>query len=247
MIVIDTNVLSIFLYENCSVPNDFRTKQPIPRARERVQALISEIEKNGDRVVIPAPVLGEALVVAAPDVWPYLDILNSSPHFRISPFGEKAAIEVALHLKAAKIAGDKRDGLAADECIWDKVNFDRQIVAIAKVEGASTIYSTDRHVHLHAEKWGIDCKNISDVVEPQLGLELFNEPEEDKQATRNEEPEPESGVAAPAKMLKDNGPPVKAETPASEATGAEGDSPSQVVDRAVIEPATPKSQEPPPE
>jgi hypothetical protein len=188
MIVIDANVLSLFLYPSSSVPNDFKTKKPIPGARERVQALISEIESNGDLVVIPAPVLSEALVVAAPDVGPYVDVLEKSPHFQVAPFGQKAAIELALHLKAAKAAGDKRDGLAADECIWDKVNFDRQIVAIAKVVGALVIYSTDRHVHLHAEKWGIVCKNISDIAEPQPVLELFNEPEEE--ARRSEPASP---------------------------------------------------------
>jgi hypothetical protein len=173
MIAIDTNVLSIFLYPNASVPHDFKTQEPIPRARERVQELIESIEENGDLVIVPAPALSEALVVAAPDVGEYVEILNSSAHFRVAPFGQRAAIEVALHLKKAKVAGDKRDGLSAEECIWDKINFDRQITAIAKVEGVSVIYSTDRHIHIHAEKWGIPCRNISELADPTAAQEVL--------------------------------------------------------------------------
>ena len=48
------------------------------------------------------------------------------------PFGTRAAVEAAAAHREAMLAGDKREGSSAS---WAKVKFDRQIVAIAKVEG----------------------------------------------------------------------------------------------------------------
>jgi hypothetical protein len=206
MIVVDTNVLSLFLYPNASVPDDFRTKQPIPHAKERVKVLVADIEQQGEIVIIPAPALAEALVVAAPDVEKYLEILAASPCFIVEPFGQKAAVEVALHLKAAKVAGDKRDQLSADDCLWDKVNFDRQIVAIAKTRGA-IIYSTDRHIHHHAELWGVPHQHIADLRDPVTVVrqtELFDAKEQtphtapvDVRGSSDGHPESKAGTEGP--------------------------------------------------
>jgi hypothetical protein len=163
MILFDASVLCLTMYANAGIPQDFKTGQCIEYAKQRIDGLIAEAERNGDIILLPAPALAEALVVVAPDVQKYLDKLADQAFFKVAPFGQRAAIEVALRTKWAKDKGDKREGVAA---AWTKVQYDRQIVAIAKVEGASIIYSTDRDIHAHGASWGIRVLNVSDLPIP---------------------------------------------------------------------------------
>lgn len=172
MILFDCSVLCLTLYSNAGIPNDFRTGKPIEFAKERVDALITSAEQGVEIILIPTPALSEVLVVVAPDVQKYLEELSNQACFKVVPFGERAAIEVALRTKAAIKKGNKREGV---ESAWDKVKYDRQIVAIAKVEGASVIYSTDRHIHAHAELWGIKVLNVSDIPIPAKQGDLYSE------------------------------------------------------------------------
>ena len=172
MILFDCSVLCLTLYPRAGIPNDFRTDKPIEFAKERIDGLIADSEQTGEIILIPTPALSEVLVVVAPDIQEYLDELSSQACFKVVPFGERAAIEVALRTKAAIKKGDKREGVAS---AWDKVKYDRQIVAIAKVEGASAIYSTDRHIHAHAAAWGIKVLNVSDLPIPAKQGSLYGE------------------------------------------------------------------------
>ena len=70
-----------------------------------------------------------------------LRILPSSRHFRIAPFDERAAVEFAAR-QAERIAASER----APAATRTKAKFDDQIVAIAAVEGATTIYSDDEDI-----------------------------------------------------------------------------------------------------
>jgi hypothetical protein len=163
MILFDASVLCLTMYANAGIPKDFKTGQPIEHAKQRVDGLIADAERNGNVILLPTPALAEVLVIVAPDVQKYLDKLADQAFFKVVPFGPRAAIEIALRTKWAKDKGDKREGVAA---AWTKVQYDRQIVAIAKVEGASTIYSTDRDIHAHGALWGITVLNISDLPIP---------------------------------------------------------------------------------
>lgn len=68
---------------------------------------------------------------------------------------------------------DKKDPVQA--ATWNKIKFDRQIVAVAKVEGADAIYSTDPHIVKHAQKAGISCFGIPDLPPAPSVQELFAE------------------------------------------------------------------------
>lgn len=170
MIAFDASVLCLTMYSNAGIPADFRTKQPIVSAKERVDGLIARAEKDGEIILIPTPALAEVLIVVAPDIQPYMDKLENQAFFKIVPFGPRAAIEVAMRTKLAIKKGDKRDGVRRD---WDKVKYDRQIVAIARVEGAAVIYSTDEDIHKHGEIWGVKVLNISDLPIPAKQGELY--------------------------------------------------------------------------
>jgi len=163
MIALDAGVLSLLIYAKSGVPNDFKTGAPIEHAKERVDALVRSLEDEAESIVIPAPALSEALVVVAPDCQKHVDQLESQSCFKIRAFATRAAIEVALRVKSNLETGDKKEGFRD----WDKVKYDHQIVAIAKVEGVTTIYSMDKHIHQHGKLWGIPVLNVSDIPIPK--------------------------------------------------------------------------------
>lgn len=85
-----------------------------------------------------------------------------------------------MRVSAAMKTGDKRDFVNAP---WAKVNFDRQIVAIALTEGASAIYSTDRDIHNHAAIWGLPARHLGDVQLAERTLSLFEDTGETGQSS----------------------------------------------------------------
>jgi predicted nucleic acid-binding protein len=174
MIALDAGVLSLLIYSKSSVPKDFRTGNEIEHAKERIDGLVRDTERDDDSIVIPTPALSEALVVVAPNVQRHVEELESQSCFKVRPFGTRAAIEVALRVKQSKDTGDKKEGF---ERQWDKIKYDRQIVAIAKVEGVSTIYSLDEDIHKHGKLWGIAVRSVSDLPLPQKQAELFEKSE----------------------------------------------------------------------
>ena len=71
-----------------------------------------------------------------------VETLNRQAVFIIESFDQRAAIEVAVMLRGE--LGKKPPKAGAQT--WAKLKFDRQIVAIAKVSGASEIYSDDKDI-----------------------------------------------------------------------------------------------------
>jgi predicted nucleic acid-binding protein len=161
MVLFDAAVLSIAIDPKAIVPSDFRTGQPIPDARERVDALIRLLEQDGDGIVIPTPALAEALTTLAEKAIELTEQIERRACFRIKPFGKREAIEIAIRTRAAIIAGDKREGIQDP---WQKVKYDRQIVTIAKTENVAAIYSTDKSIHAHSKLWGIPVLHLADVA-----------------------------------------------------------------------------------
>lgn len=174
MVLFDAAILNVAIDPKSNIPSDFRTGLPIPDARQRVDALIESLEKDGEGIIIPTPALCEALTTLAEKAIELTEQIERRSCFRIRPFGKREAIEVAMRTRAAILAGDKREGLTDP---WQKVKYDRQIVAIAKTENAIAIYSTDRAIHEHGKLWGIPVLHLADVPlgspkGPQDTLEL---------------------------------------------------------------------------
>ncbi|MEO5923582.1 MAG: hypothetical protein ABIR70_07125 [Bryobacteraceae bacterium] len=165
----DANILSIAIHAGAGIPKDYRTGDPIDRARERVWALIARVESEGECVLLPAPALGEALTSVAEHAERYIEEIERNSCFRIHPFGKREAIEIAMRTKAAIKAGDKKEGLS--DSPWQKVKYDRQIVATAKTEGVTAIYSTDKHIHAHAKLWQVPVIHLADVMLTSAGVQ----------------------------------------------------------------------------
>ena len=160
MVVLDATTLFYLLDPDARAPTDPQTGLPVSRVKERVEYLVGTLEKNRDKVVVPTPALSELLVRAGTAGPGYLEILNKSAVFRIADFDQRAAVEAAAAIREAIDAGDKRSGSTSP---WAKIKFDRQIVAIAKVAGASTIYSDDDDIARLSRSAGIAVVRIQDL------------------------------------------------------------------------------------
>ena len=68
---------------------------------------------------------------------------------------------------------------------WAKVSFDRQIVAIAKVNGAHTIYSDDRGVKNFASEHKIKVVRTWELPRPKGSQMTFEELENEGQKTES--------------------------------------------------------------
>lgn len=166
MVVIDASILMLFLRPDIPV-RAAPGGASIKFVKERIQHLIEQIEKARTKIIIPTPVLSEVLVRAgAAASQKIVEEVNRLAVFRIEPFDARAAIEVAAMTRAALDAGNKR-GAAAADAIWAKVKYDRQIVAIAKVSRATTIYTDDGDLGALARAEGIAVVGLADLPIPE--------------------------------------------------------------------------------
>lgn len=166
MVVFDTSVLLLVLDPNAKAPSDPGTGETVEKAVERIEYLIENLTVDKERIVIPTPVLSEVLVHAGDALQSYLDTLNQQAAFRIAPFDQKAAIEAALAISDAIRRGGHRVDAANPDATKTKIKFDRQIVAIAKAEGAHTVYSDDDDVHNYAKRAGLSAYRTAELDLP---------------------------------------------------------------------------------
>ena len=173
MVVFDATSLLLLLSPNVAPPRDPITNNPISDARERIDYLVQRLEEDRTKIIVPTPALSEILVwagAAGPD---YLTEIAGSNAFRIADFDIRAAVEVAVMTRKSLEQGDKRGG---GDATWAKIKYDRQIVAIAKTEGASVIYSDDKNIHTFGVNQGLSVIRVAELplppTDPQATLEL---------------------------------------------------------------------------
>jgi hypothetical protein len=163
MVVIDATMLLLMLRPGTPVPAGPGGVR-IDRPKDRIDHLVNELDKANTKVIIPAPALSEALVRAgAAASQQIVDELTKWSVFQIAPFDTRAAIEVAAMTRSALSKGKKKGSSTAP---WAKVKYDRQIVAIAKVAGATTIYSDDADIRIIAVEAQIEVKGLADLPLP---------------------------------------------------------------------------------
>ena len=161
MVVFDANFLIYFL--------DPKIKDGVGN-NARIDHLVATIQKTGERIIVPTPALSELLVKAG-DAGPrYLDIINRSKYFRVAEFGGRAAVEAAALTRDAIRKGSKRG--AAPDADWSKVKFDRQIVAIARVVGATAIYTNDGQLARQAEDVGLEAVTADELPQPPAAPQM---------------------------------------------------------------------------
>lgn len=166
MVVFDSSILLLVLDPKAKAPLDPTTGEAIYKAAERIEFLITKLTQDREKIVIPTPVLSEVLVYAGAAMQPYLDILTTQAAFRVAAFDQKAALEVAIAIRDSIERGSHRVDSANPDVTKTKIKFDRQIVGIAKAEGAHTVYSDDRDVHNYAKHAGLKAFRTIDLDLP---------------------------------------------------------------------------------
>ena len=156
----DSSYLIAFLHPNPNPPMD-RQGRPVARFHERITTLIEELSAANDVIGIPTPALAETLVRSGPNRAQYMKILGDSWKFQMVPFDTRAAIETAELIAAVKTKKEQWG-------TWAKIKFDIQIVAMAKAEGASIIYSDDQDIENYAKRFNIRVIRICDLPLPLL-------------------------------------------------------------------------------
>lgn len=176
MVLFDTTFLSLLLHPEAKPPLG-TDGNPVLRCKDRIENLIQSLSDKKTKVIIPTPVLSEILVLSGKSGPDYLSAINDRACFEIKSFDQKAAIEAASQIRDAMSGGDKK---AAALGTWAKLKFDRQIVAIAKVEGVQTIYSDDVDVKAYAMAVGIEVKTVEQLDLPPPKQLKLNGHEVDK-------------------------------------------------------------------
>jgi len=172
MVAIDNTFLSLMLYPRAKPPLDPATKKPLERVDDRIEKLIEDLDSESERIILPTPVLSEFLVLVGKDAPAYLDKLSGMRNILIKPFDQVAAIELAAVEVEDRLRKGKRGGSVSP---WSKLRFDRQIVAIAKTNGASRLYSDDQDVMKYATRLGLGVVSTWQLPLPaakQIDLDL---------------------------------------------------------------------------
>ena len=173
MVAIDAGFLSLMLHPKAKPPNDPSTNEPTAKAAERVESLFGSLDASHERILIPTPALCEFLVLAGKDGPSYLNDIFTQGTFMLQPFDVRAAVELAAMEIIARGKGSKKRP-AKEDSPWQKVKFDRQIVAIAKVHSARIIYSDDGDIKNIAEEVGIRVIPCWELPLPTSNAPLFD-------------------------------------------------------------------------
>ena len=162
MVVFDTSTILLSINPGSKPPIDPATGSPVERCKERIDHLLQTLNAAKTPILIPTPVLAEYLVGAGPNKSEYIERFFNSRNFELKPFDIKAAIELSELSDPDLQSGRKLD----DKTTWAKVKFDRQIVAIAKANGADRIYTDDGSLAKCAQKNGIAATMTWDIPLP---------------------------------------------------------------------------------
>jgi len=195
MVGVDCNFLSLILHPEAKAPDDPSTKQPIERLRERIESLLQQLDEEEERILVPMPVLAEFLILAGNDGPEYLERLGQAKTFVLAPFDEKAAIELAAMELEDRARGDKRGGVKAP---WQKIKVDRQVVAIARVYNAHTLYVDDQDAKSLARRAGMRVVSSWELYLPPSDTPLFDNVPDVADASPAETEEPLLRLMPPA-------------------------------------------------
>jgi hypothetical protein len=178
IVAFDTSILILLFDKDAKAPLDPKTGEPVEGCEPRLLHLVAGVGKTkGAKIIIPTPTLAEFLVKATPEgAASYISKLTRIRGVKLVPFTVRAAIEFSELQRAA--LDEEKKLKPADRAKREKPKFDHQIVAIAKTEGATIIYSDDAGLGRFAKKAGIRVVGIAELPLPPTDAqgELFLEP-----------------------------------------------------------------------
>lgn len=163
MVVFDAATFLLTVDPSTPAPLDSVTGKTVSQPKERVDYLIKTLEENRTKIIVPTPVISEILVRAGKAGPLYLSIIEKSSAFKIESYDIRAAVEVAYMAQGSKNTGKKKGPSAQT---YAKLKYDRQIIAIAKTNNATTIYSDDKNLKSLAETHGLKVIRLAELPLP---------------------------------------------------------------------------------
>jgi len=159
----DASALILLFDAKAKAPLDPATGQPVTHSQDRLRYLLNQHAKTkGSRIIIPAPALGEFFVRTVAELTAeYLGALQRLRGCKIAPFAERAAIEFADMQRT--LLSEKRRPAKAEVESRAKAKFDQQIVAIARAELATVIYTEDKGLANYAKRFRIESISVSSL------------------------------------------------------------------------------------
>ena len=170
ILALDSSALALLMNPIANPPHNPETNQPVQLVPERINLFLASL-KASDTLIISTPVLAEVLVRAGDGAPGILEALAGMGRIKVKPFGQRAAVETAMMTQQAIDAGDKKAGSGAP---WQKVKVDRQIIAVARVEGATAIYSDDGDLIAFAKALGMEVVSTWTLPLPESEANLFS-------------------------------------------------------------------------
>lgn len=155
-VVLDTSVLVFLINPGAPAPLDPATGECVTHCRERIEGLLEDFDASGVQLVVPTPVLSELLIRSGNRQAEVIAALSDKRSVQVAPFDVAAAVENAA-LRRSR-SSSKSPGETKKD-----VSFDLQILAIARVAGASKILTDDENLRKRASRAGLQTLGIADI------------------------------------------------------------------------------------
>ena len=199
-VAFDNTMLSLLLNPNGDPPIDMVTKKPVDLCRERAESLIVKLQKARRKIILPTPAIAELLTVIGPDAQQYINTIARSRVFEIAAFDAKSASELALLNRGIFLTSDKKSKFEP----YQKVKFDRQIIAICCANGVTELFTDDDKLAKRARMCGITPIGIAEIPIPDSARQIVMQlvphdpiPEGDDDAEQPRSDQPLQGSSPP--------------------------------------------------
>jgi predicted nucleic acid-binding protein len=130
--------------------------------KDKITGLVQDLQKTRTKILVPTPALAEFLAGSGENRDQYQEAISTNSSFVIAPFDNRSALECSLMIDEAISKNSKKE-LGKT---WAKAKFDWQIMAIAKVNGVSKIYSNDEDINKMGKRFGIPVIKTNELPIP---------------------------------------------------------------------------------
>ncbi|MCQ8240559.1 type II toxin-antitoxin system VapC family toxin [Rhizosaccharibacter radicis] len=162
-VLLDTSFLSALVDEHA--PARPRPEGLSGTVKQRLDFLWLSLEKAQSEIIIPAPALAEVLCRRDIENTNVLEVLGSSHRIRITSFDERVAVEFGEMFRERRGRQPPSTGGKV------KFKFDLMILAMARIEGASVIYTDDDDLRAKSIATGIHAEGFWQLdLPPQQSL-----------------------------------------------------------------------------
>lgn len=153
-VIFDTNFLTYF--SDSAGGFNFTPEDASDTLEARFDLLVDQLTDTTKEIIIPSPVLAEVLAAPHANESKILSLISSQSQMKISDFDQRQSIEFGHMFRSIKRGPENRNSF----------KFDLLILACARVESASAIYTADENLQKKARNLGIQAISFQDLDRP---------------------------------------------------------------------------------